>query len=60
MNTQEAVTASAPGSEIALKYKNYILNDRKPFRVRTGNGFVACQGYLPVHIENRNKIIKAK
>ena len=48
------------GPKIALKYKNYLQSERRRFNVRTANGPVLLQQYLPVHIKNGNKLIKVK
>ena len=48
------------GPKIAMKYKEFILNDRKEFPLHTGAGDVMCRAYLPIHIKNNSAIVKAK
>ncbi len=45
---------------IADKYAPYLLKDRRKSKVRTGDGYINVQQYLPVHIKYRNKIIHTK
>ena len=46
--------------QTALQHKQYLLNERKGFNVRTGNGNVICRTYLPIQITHNNKIIHTK
>ena len=48
------------GTNIAMTYKQYLQSERRKFKVRTANGNVLLQKYLPVHVKNGKKLIKVK
>ena len=44
----------------SVKYKEFLLKDTRQSYVRTGNGYVTVQDYLPMQIEYKNKLINTK
>ena len=43
---------NAISSTTAAQYKQYIKYNHKPFRVRTGGGYISCRSYIPFTLKH--------
>eukprot|EP01084_Bolivina_argentea_P025655 47723_1 len=48
------------GPNVAAKYDKYIKHDTTGVRIRTGNGLITINNYLPLYIKHRNKYFTSK